>query len=89
LQSRFAELEIGKPPSAAAYQNRLYINNFSECILKHFVKMLWLILALGLVTGLYFWCSKKLNYFKSKGVSYEPGYFPLGSKNNWKVLTGQ
>jgi hypothetical protein len=51
--------------------------------------MLWLILILGLVTGIYFWSVKKFNYFRSKGIPQETGYFPLGSKNNWQVLTGQ
>jgi hypothetical protein len=51
--------------------------------------MLWLILTLGLLTGIYCWSIKKFNYFRSKGVPQETGYFPLGSKNNWQVLGAQ
>jgi hypothetical protein len=46
-------------------------------------------LTLGLLTGIYFGSIKKFNYFRSKGVPQEPGYFPLGSKNNWQVLSAQ
>jgi cytochrome P450 len=51
--------------------------------------MLWLIMTLGLMTGIYFWSIKKFNYFKSKGVPQETGYFPLGSKNHWQLITAQ
>ena len=52
-------------------------------------KMLWLILTVGVVTAAYFYFSKKFSYFKNHGVPYEPGSFPLGSSNSWKVLSGQ
>ena len=51
--------------------------------------MLWLILIVGVVTAAYFYFSNKFSYFKNHGVPYEPGSFPLGSANSWKVLSGQ
>ena len=51
--------------------------------------MFWVILALG-VGGLgYFYFSKKFSYFRNHGVPEAPGYFPLGSANNWKIMTGR
>merc|ERR1719204_2183888 len=38
---------------------------------------------------LLFWYQKKTkkwNIFKTRGVPSAPGYFPLGSKHNWKML---
>ena len=51
--------------------------------------MFWVILALG-VGGLgYFYFSKKFSYFRNHGVPEAPGYFPFGSSNNWKIMTGR
>ena len=30
--------------------------------------------------------TKKWNVFQSRGIPYAPGYFPFGSKHNWRVL---
>ena len=40
-------------------------------------------------TLLYFYVLKKFQYFKNKGIPYQPGYFPLGSSITWKALSGQ
>lgn len=41
------------------------------------------------ITLLYFYVLKKFQYFKNKGIPYQPGYFPLGSSITWKALSGQ
>ena len=51
--------------------------------------MLWIILAIGLVTVLYLYFAKKFAYFKNHGIPYEPGYFPFGSSPTWKLFSGK
>ena len=51
--------------------------------------MLWAVLAVIVIATLYFYFSKKFAYFKNNGIAYEPGYFPFGSSNSWKMMTGK
>ena len=51
--------------------------------------MVWVILALGLLGLGYIYFSKIFSYFRNHGVPEAPGYFPFGSSNNWKIMTGR
>ena len=51
--------------------------------------MLWLILTGGLGVVGYLYFSKKFSYFRNHGIPQEPGYFPFGSSNNWKIMSGK
>ena len=51
--------------------------------------MLWLILTGGLSVVGYLYFSKKFSYFRNHGIPQEPGYFPFGSSNNWKIMSGK
>ena len=32
---------------------------------------------------------EKFQFFADNGIAYEPGYFPLGSSYNWKIMSGK
>ena len=51
--------------------------------------MVWVILVLGLLGLGYIYFSKIFSYFRNHGVPEAPGYFPFGSSNNWKFMTGR
>jgi len=44
-------------------------------------------LVLIVLTIFYLWTRKTFSYFRSQGIAEDPGYFPLGSKASWKLLT--
>nr|AKH03531.1 cytochrome P450 3081C1 [Paracyclopina nana] len=44
--------------------------------------------AVIFVVALIYYFSRKFSYFKRHGLPYETGYFPLGSTNSWKMMTG-
>jgi len=48
-----------------------------------------LAILLLLLTWLYFRVQKKFNYFASKGIAQDPGYFPFGSNSSWGLISGK
>ena len=43
----------------------------------------------GLAGASYLWMRQKFAYFRSKGITEEPGYFPMGGKGSWNMLLGK
>ena len=37
----------------------------------------------------YFYVRKRFQYFENHGIPFEPGYFPLGSIESWRLFTGK
>ena len=50
---------------------------------------MFLPLLLGIIIATYFYVRQKFQYFANHGIPYEPGYFPLGSIESWRLYTGQ
>ncbi len=63
----------------------------SFCICYPLFKMwqILLVIFLGLLTWLYIRVQKKFDYFASKGIAQDPGFFPFGSNSSWKMTTGK
>ncbi len=52
--------------------------------------MILLVALLVLVsTYVYLWSRKTFSYFRSNGITEDPGWFPFGSKTGWDALTGK
>ena len=47
------------------------------------------ILVVGLVSAIWLWSRKRFGIYRKYGVPEAPGYFPLGSSCNWKLMTGK
>ena len=47
-----------------------------------------LTLIIGIILLLTFHFYKKFSYFRNKGLTEDPGYFPLGSSVIWKMAFG-
>ena len=48
-----------------------------------------LAILLGFLGVAYLWVRQHFSFFRSKGIAYESGYFPLGGKGTWKMLIGK
>lgn len=48
-----------------------------------------LAILVGFVGASYLWMRQRFSYFRSKGITEEPGWFPIGGKGSWKMLSGQ
>ena len=46
-------------------------------------------LLIGIIIASYFYVRQRFQYFANHGIPYEPGYFPLGSIESWRLFTGQ
>ena len=47
-----------------------------------------LTLIIGIMLLLTFHFYKKFSYFRNKGLTEDPGYFPIGSSVTWKIIFG-
>ena len=50
---------------------------------------MFLPLLIGIIVGAYFYVRQRFQYFANRGIPYEPGYFPLGSIETWRLFTGR
>ena len=70
---------VRRPPSKDTYNNRKAIKDKVNMILT---------LIIGIMLLLTYHFYKKFSYFRNKGLTEDPGYFPLGSSVIWKMAFG-